>query len=399
MLGLKVCFWALSVVQNPVGAVREFFQSGIIRNEAPHLKTTSGPRIVGRNEEGGLRVHDIAFVRGSRSYRPIRITRVGEDGSIDGVNLSNGKHLKDLSIDELSRDTHPRLLSEHPIGVMSDFFKQDDPIQLRYKDAMNREVTLTGNYMGFNQEGGYYRFLNSDGEKVGVMPESIVPGSLKSATPRGPKTIAPYYDPAGIFQIVTSRDPLLVEQNKQWMQTMRNNGVNVDYSPDVNFQKLAAIEKVWREKIVSKHEDTDHRTGMYGEAKMKLYRKVSQLGIEMNHRRGDVIGMLGPVNEAGVSVCVDLSLSLHYMLSEMGIRSSVVGGRVPGGGHAWLEVYDRQGRVIGIIDSNNTKAIHPSFEHYRETMLSRTTGFPRDIIIEDRQVIREAADMEWWSVP
>ncbi len=382
----KLCFWVLSA------------SGSLPVPEAPvpseNARSLAGPRIVGRNHEGGLLPHDVAFIRYEDGYKAVSIDEINPDGSLKVSHLSTGK-TEVVQRSELSREVRPELLEHLPVGQIPKHFDLNDPIQLTYIDDDGRRIFLKGNYMGFNSEQGYFRFVDENGKKIGLFPDSIVAASIYEAKEQKPETLKIYHDaPSGMFQIVTSKDPLLAEQNAQWMDTMRKNGVDTNYSREKTYDRVAAIEKVWREKIVPTLENS--ATGkQYGEKKMKLFRHFAELDREYGAQAKRGIAFLGEINEKKYAVCLDLSLSFHYMLAEMGVASSVVTGTVPGGRHAWVEIYDPLGRPVAIVDSNNTRSMHRNFQEYRQAIGSRSAT---DMFVEHRQVIRQEGDFYWSNV-
>lgn len=91
------------------------------------------------------------------------------------------------------------------------------------------------------------------------------------------------------------------------------------------------------------------------------------------------IADLGQIIEEGKAVCSELSMFASVLLSQYGIRSRVNIGSLymrelsprpnsQHARHAWLEILSRNGKVEGILDSNNSRRFDRNFKDYDEFM-------------------------------
>ena len=118
------------------------------------------------------------------------------------------------------------------------------------------------------------------------------------------------------------------------------------------------IYRVWLNDVVKKVESKEPSRD-YGDARDRIIGGGTNKGV----------GSLGEILDAEAAVCRELSMFGSVLLSEYGLKSKVVTGNVltrtgKHGGHAWIQVYDDYGRPLEIIDSNNTRSIHPDFSDY-----------------------------------
>jgi hypothetical protein len=66
-----------------------------------------------------------------------------------------------------------------------------------------------------------------------------------------------------------------------------------------------------------------------------------------------------------------LSVFGSVVLAELGVTSRVVTGNVYAGGHAWIEIVNSKGQVIGLIDSNLTRKFYSDpTKYYKEVLAS-----------------------------
>lgn len=136
------------------------------------------------------------------------------------------------------------------------------------------------------------------------------------------------------------------------------------------------IYQTWLNDIVPLVEDPNrHDDRIYGRRRNRV------IGCHSNGRAD-----LGELLDNQSAVCRELSIFGSVLFGEYGIRSRVVTGSVGtglrrqrrgnrvielanprgGGGHAWIQVYDRNNNPVEIIDSNNTQRVHPNYHEYNQ---------------------------------
>ena len=133
--------------------------------------------------------------------------------------------------------------------------------------------------------------------------------------------------------------------------------------PNPNLELSAAqrnqIYRVWLDDVVGKVEDQNF--GNYANGRQRI--------IDEGGGKAD----LGKILDERSAVCRELSMFGHVLLSEYGLRSTVMNGIVGtrsagGGGHAWIQIFDSKGRPLEILDSNNTRSIHPDAGDYEQAV-------------------------------
>ena len=145
-----------------------------------------------------------------------------------------------------------------------------------------------------------------------------------------------------------------------------------DFNPDnpIHQEKLFGI---WLRSVVPDIEDYRPKPGepnTYGNARNRI--------IENQGGRASV----GEIAMNQAAVCRELSVCGNVVFAEYGINSRVISGEVPGGRHAWVEVVDpKTGKVLNIVDSNNTQDIHPDYQDYMED-IGKITNTKENIVAE-----------------
>lgn len=137
-------------------------------------------------------------------------------------------------------------------------------------------------------------------------------------------------------------------------------GITPDMHP-LSPEQQRRLQEFWINQIRPKLESRELSTNRsYGTDRADLASR--------NSGRAD----LGQVIEEGKAVCLELSMFASTLFSQYGIRSKLAIGHLntnrpdPGmhGYHAWLNIYDERGNIIGVVDSNNTQRVHPDPQDY-----------------------------------
>ena len=167
---------------------------------------------------------------------------------------------------------------------------------------------------------------------------------------------------------------------QRWMREFtdvieKETGIRPTPGTQLSEREKHRVYNVWLRHLVPMVEDPNRRRG-YGDIRDQI--------IESQGGRGD----LGSILQGRGAVCRELSMCASVLFSEYGIRSNVVTGNVNtglirvrnnkgqlvelanenrrGSGHAWLQVYDENGRPVEIVDSNFTRNIHPDYQDYNQ---------------------------------
>lgn len=141
-------------------------------------------------------------------------------------------------------------------------------------------------------------------------------------------------------------------------------------------QKLTAAErdkvyKAWLEDVAPRIED---QSSNYADARDQI--------IKAGGQKAD----LGEIVDQRAAVCRELSICGSVLFNEYGIKNQVVTGNVytdtpDFGGHAWIQVLGSDGKKLELIDSNNTRSVHPDLDDYK----GATQGVE---IIKELEVVR-----------
>lgn len=375
---------------------------------APGYAPTPGARRpAARQAKGPSRTLDKAeFLRGSGAtpepgqiayratddgYEAIRIESVSADGkTVSGVSLKDGTPIDDTSVARLSRTSRADSASgSRAFANINRNFDQGEAIRFTERGPDGELIEHTGTFVGYSEK-GYLKIVNADGKRVGVYPEYINDGSIKKLEIKGSQTIQPrYYDepPYDMEVRVSSADPRVRAQVDSWNQRLINSGVTPEMPK--NRSTLEKLEEVWRKDLVQDVASNETRRS-YGDARN---------GLAVKDESGARVLNLGDTFEGECAVCLEQSLGLHRLLAEQGFVSEVVSGEVFGGGHVWLEVFDKRGNSLGIIDSNNTKSLHRNMDEYRKALAARygKPVSPDAATIDHRQVLMEPAQVQWQS--
>ena len=123
------------------------------------------------------------------------------------------------------------------------------------------------------------------------------------------------------------------------------------------------LQQAWLQQVVKRVESRES---------FSQYGNNRSLAAKRNAGRAD----LGQIIEEGKAVCLELSMFASTVFAQYGVKSKLMIGKTnlraadPGkhGYHAWLQIVDDRGRPLEIMDSNNSRSIHPDFEDYHQRL-------------------------------